>query len=127
MLLAPLLAAGCDRLPKQVMVPVPPEKVGAWRRAAMDTPDIAGAPAAAAALKPGTWIRVSYAQGQKLVGVSLFGFTTDAAAFELQQKWDRSTGDVTFQRKATFVVCRSESLTSQELVAFVKEFEGAWR
>ncbi len=119
-------SAGCSRLPRKVLVPVPPDSVGEWRRAAMDTPDAAGAPAPAAALKPAQWIRASYANGQRLIGVSAFAFTTDASAFELQQKWNRGAGDATYQKKNVLVVCKSETEGVQELLAFVKRLESSW-
>lgn len=118
--------AGCSRLPRKVLVPVPPERLGEWRRAAIETPEAAGAPPVAVALRPAQWIRASYANGQRLIGVSAYAFTTDASAFELQQKWNRGTGDVTYQKKNVLVVCNSETEGMRELLAFAKLLESSW-
>ncbi len=125
-LAAAAASAGCSRLPRKVLVPVPPDSVGEWRRAAMDTPEPAGAPEPAAGLRPAQWIRATFANGQRLIGVSAFAFTTEAAAFELQQKWNRGSGDVTYQKKSVLVVCKSETEGVRELLAFVKRLESSW-
>jgi hypothetical protein len=119
-------AAACSRLPRKPLVRVPPEGIGEWRRAALATLDPIGAPEPALSLKPQQWIQTAYVSGQRLVGVTAFTFTTDAAAFELQQKWNRGSGDVTFQKKSVFVICRSETETVQELIAFTRRLEQEW-
>jgi hypothetical protein len=123
--LAPALAA-CSRLPKRVLVPLPPETVGEWRRSAMETPDPSHAPAEAARLKPEQWIRAAYVSGQRSIGVAAFAFSTDASAFELQQRWNRGGGDVTFQRKSVFVVCSSQTEPAAALIEFVRLLEKTW-
>lgn len=125
-LAAAVASAACSRLPKRVLVPVPPEAVGDWRRSAMETPDPSGAPAEAARLKPEQWIRAAYVNGQRSIGVSAFAYSTDASAFELQQRWRRGGGDVTYQRKSVFVVCNSPTEPNASLIEFVKLLEKTW-
>jgi hypothetical protein len=125
-LLAVAAAAACSRLPRKPLVRVPPEGIGEWRRAALATLDPIGAPQPALSLKPRQWIQTAYASGSRVVGVTAFAFTTDASAFELQQKWNRGSGDVTFQKKSVFVICRSETEPVRELIAFTRRLEQEW-
>jgi len=127
MLLAMAAAvAACSRLPRKPLVRVPPEGLGAWRRAAMATLDPVGAPEPAAGLRPVQWVQLAYSSGVRIIGVTAFAFTTDASAFELQQKWNRGTGDVTYRKNSIFVVCRSETESAQELAAFARRLEQEW-
>ncbi|MBE0657243.1 MAG: hypothetical protein IH602_06105 [Bryobacteraceae bacterium] len=125
-LAAAAVSAACSRLPKRVLVPVPPEAVGEWRRSAMETHDPAGAPPDAARLKPEQWVRAAYVNGQRSIGVSAFGFSSDASAFELQQRWNRGGGDVTYQRKSIFVVCNSPTEPTAALIEFIRMLEKSW-
>lgn len=125
-LAAAVASAACSRLPKRVLVPVPPEQVGQWRRSAMETPDPAGAAPEAARLKPEQWVRAAYVNGQRSIGVSAFAFSNDASAFELQQRWNRGGGDVTYQSKSVFVVCSSPTEPTAALIEFVKLLEKTW-
>jgi hypothetical protein len=120
------VTAACSRLPRQPLVPVPPEQVGPWRRAALATLDPAGAPQPASTFRPVQWIQTAYSSGARAVGVNAFVFTTDAAAFELHQKWNRGSGDVTFHKRSVFVSCRSETDPVREVIDFTKELERAW-
>lgn len=92
----------------------------------METPDPSVAPPEAARLKPEEWVRAAYVNGQRSVGVAAFAFSTDASAFELQQRWNRGGGDVTYQRKSVFVVCSSQTETAAALIEFVKNLEKSW-
>lgn len=92
----------------------------------METPDPAGAPSEAARLKPEQWIRAAYVNGQRSIGVSAFVFSSYGPAFEAHQRWNRSTGDVTYQRRSVFVVCSSPSESTALLIEFVKLLEKTW-
>lgn len=92
----------------------------------MATLDPKGAPEPAAGLKPEQWIQAAYSSGTRVVGVNAFAFMTDASAFELHQKWNRGSGDVTYQKKSVLIVCRSESEPLSELIAFAKRLEQEW-
>ena len=92
----------------------------------METPDAAGAPPDAARLKPEQWVRAAYVNRQRSIGVSAFAFSSDASAFELQQRWNRGGGDVTYQSKQVFVVCNSPTEPTAALIEFVRQLEKTW-
>lgn len=119
-------AAGCGGGAKKDGLAAMPGTVGGWRLKGTEKAAPGEAAEPARSLNPKQWVKAEYENGQQTVAVQAFVFGVDAQAFEMQQKWRRGGGDVTFYKKTVFVVCASEKAGVKELVEFARELEKLW-
>jgi hypothetical protein len=124
--LALCVLAGCVAVPRRVLIPIPPERVGAWTRLGLETPAGSAAPEALRADAPSAWIRVAYFSGALGVQVNAYGFASDAAAAAAAAHNRLDPEDVQFQHAQVLVVCSSTTADRDTLAGFAQELEAQW-
>jgi hypothetical protein len=121
-----LMAAGCASLPKKALLPVPPETVGAWKRATVDTPPESELAPEARSLKPTKWVRAVYTQRESAIVLTGYAMPTEASAFEAEQKHPKGSGTAVFRRGAVFASCSSQVEPTAAVLEFITQLEPAW-
>jgi hypothetical protein len=121
-----LLLSACASLPKKALLPVPPEQVGQWKRATMDTPAEPELAPEVRNLKPTKWVRSVFTRRESTIVLTGFAMPTEASAFEAEQRHPKGSGTVVFRQGAVFATCSSQTEPTAIVLEFVKELEPVW-
>ena len=121
-----LALCACQGLPRKLLIPVPPETVGAWVRRGLETPDVADAPEPMRSLRPKAWVRAGYFRNRMSVHVEAFGFDSTAGALESAQKWHSHEGAAVSLRGQIFLVYSSSDFDQDDLQETARVLEAAW-
>jgi hypothetical protein len=123
-----LLLTACLGVPKRALIPIPPERAGAWTRLGLETLAPGEAPEPLRAAAPTAWIRAAYFREGLGVQVNVYGFDRAPALRSAIEAIEREQDEeaVHFERPSMLVVCTSESADRDTLEIFARELEAAW-
>ena len=124
--LATLALGACAGVPQRALIPVPPERSGAWIRRGLETPAAADAPEPMRRLQPQAWIRAAYYRGELGIEVSAYGFQSTTDAAEAKRNWQPRDGASSFVRGLILVVCTSQNADTETVTEFAGPLEAAW-
>lgn len=125
-LLALLMLAVCSG-PSAPQIPAPPPALGnGWNRERVERPPLETAPPEIRARHAREWLRASFRSSGSTVLVDVWRMPSESVAFETRQKWRNEPGSLAFHWRDLFLVCSSETESTQALSVFSAKLEAEW-